>query len=519
MVEKKTIWGSTRYFIRIEPNTNLFSTSMDGLVSFYDTGGLINHRECNNLHEIVRTVQEFWSTILPPHETRVARWVEEYFTELGIQNDYNIILRLIKSEELIEQRIEDLILETTVINTAHFEEVFETDEKSKIIGVEVSTTHIPDDTYIQSELIQKLIEDNKYQVPNEVKSGKQFKLTNGETKNIDTNNSIDIGDSIGDITISSRLKNEYNEAITDIKIVDEIPYCFSIDDMTIEGIDIKPVIKKKEKILEIEWKIPEITPGSKAEIKYKMKQKINRTILEIIENKINVFNTFEEIVPSGLEFVANTKYINAHKKIVEELHIMDELPPEFDVLKSNPEAIPPRGIIEKARLKGVNIRWQQKNINPGQILEKTYSLDYFPYLFRGKKIVKDAEGNIILKAAKFIQPIDNEIGYRLVYILKCIRDVEEIISIEDAIPISHVITTKDPPDDQVMEQTNDEGKRIITWIADPPAKEQEKLLMIQISGDTQPLFETFKIYIGDKKETEIIKKESSIAREMTNLSW
>ncbi|MBA7548731.1 hypothetical protein ES705_41197 [subsurface metagenome] len=250
-----------------------------------------------------------------------------------------------------------------------------------------------------------------------------------------------------------------------------------------------------------------------------MKQKINRTILEIIENKINVFNTFEEIVPSGLEFVANTKYINAHKKIVEELHIMDELPPEFDVLKSNPEAIPPRGIIEKARLKGVNIRWQQKNINPGQILEKTYSLDYFPYLFRGKKIVKDAEGNIILKAAKFIQPIDNEIGYRLVYILKCIRDVEEIISIEDAIPISHVITTKDPPDDQVMEQTNDEGKRIITWIADPPAKEQEKLLMIQISGDTQPLFETFKIYIGDKKETEIIKKESSIAREMTNLSW
>ncbi|MCE7740354.1 MAG: hypothetical protein GPJ50_13345, partial [Candidatus Heimdallarchaeota archaeon] len=83
MAEQKSVWGSIRYFIKIEPYTNVFGTSMSGIVSFYDTHGLINEKECRNLQEIVNTVNEFWSTILAPHETRVARWIEEYLSETG----------------------------------------------------------------------------------------------------------------------------------------------------------------------------------------------------------------------------------------------------------------------------------------------------------------------------------------------------------------------------------------------------------------------------------------------------
>ena len=56
MAEQKSIWGSIRYFIKIDPYTNVFGTSMSGMVSFYDTHGLINEKECRNLHEIVNTV-------------------------------------------------------------------------------------------------------------------------------------------------------------------------------------------------------------------------------------------------------------------------------------------------------------------------------------------------------------------------------------------------------------------------------------------------------------------------------
>jgi len=119
MAERKPVWGSTRYFIEIEPDTNLFSTAMSGLVSFYDTRDLINEKECVNLHELVRTVYDFWATILAPHETRVARWIEEYLENMGIRSDYSLLLRLIRSEELIIQQLEEIILETIKIPTDH----------------------------------------------------------------------------------------------------------------------------------------------------------------------------------------------------------------------------------------------------------------------------------------------------------------------------------------------------------------------------------------------------------------
>ncbi|MHA1353136.1 MAG: hypothetical protein ACTSPP_10165 [Candidatus Heimdallarchaeaceae archaeon] len=110
MTTGKLLWGSTRYFINIEPNTNLFSTALGGTVSFHDKSGLINERVCKNLHEVVKTVFEFWATILAPHETRVARWIEEFLQELGINADYKLILRLLKTDTILEKPIEDLIV-------------------------------------------------------------------------------------------------------------------------------------------------------------------------------------------------------------------------------------------------------------------------------------------------------------------------------------------------------------------------------------------------------------------------
>ncbi|MHA1345215.1 MAG: hypothetical protein ACTSO3_02335, partial [Candidatus Heimdallarchaeaceae archaeon] len=180
MSEKQAIWGSARYFIKIDPYTNVFSTSMSALVSFFDIHGLINEKECRNLQEIARTVYEFWSTILAPHETRVARWIEEYLSEINIVGNYNLLLRLLRSDEDIAGDLDDLIKDTKSVATEDFEEAFEIPEDTKIIGHEITITRLPEDEYLRNELLQKLIEDNKYQIPITVKSRSQFKLPNGE---------------------------------------------------------------------------------------------------------------------------------------------------------------------------------------------------------------------------------------------------------------------------------------------------------------------------------------------------
>ena len=188
MSEKQPIWGSARYFMKIEPYTNVFSTSMSALVSFYDTHGLINEKECRNLQEIARTVFEFWSTILPPHETRVARWMVEYLSDINIVGNYNLLLRLLRSDEDIAEDLDDLIKDTKAVATEEFEEAFDIPEDTKIIGHEVTITRLPEDEYLRNELLQKILEDNKYQIPSTIKSRSKFKLSNGEIASAEKEN-------------------------------------------------------------------------------------------------------------------------------------------------------------------------------------------------------------------------------------------------------------------------------------------------------------------------------------------
>jgi hypothetical protein len=516
MADQKAIWGSTRYFIKIEPYTNVFGTSMSGIVSFYDTHGLINEKECRNLLEIVDTVNEFWSTILAPHETRVARWIEEYLIEIGIAGDYNLLLRLLRSDDLFAEDLDDIIKETREVDTEEIEKAFGVDEDSRILGHEITITRLPEDEYLRNELLQKLIEDNKYHVPSTVKSRSQFKLASGEVKTIEKENPLEVGETLKDVTLISGLKNEEKEAITDVEIIDEMPYCFAIENMEIGDLEIQPNKEKKEKVLEIIWEIPEIKPKEEVEINYKLSKRINRTILEIIQNEvIAVLNAFENISIAGLEFTSNVKYLNIHNRQLQELHIIDEIPPEFTIVKTNPEAIPPNAVVEKIKLKGINVRWKHKNVAANQALDKIYKLDYFPYLFRGKKIIQNKEGRTIFKAAKFIKSSERDMGYSILYVIKNIQgDVAEFISLADKFPASHAIVGKFPEDSQIMEQIDDAGDKIITWIVEPPPISKVTSVEVKVSGDTSPTFEMFQIFVGEKSEKEVLEKESSVSREL-----
>lgn len=516
MAEQKTIWGSTRYFIKIEPYTNVFGTSMSGMVSFYDTHGLINELECKNLQEIVKAVNDFWSTILAPHETRVARWIEEYLTETGVTADYNLLLRLLRAEELLAEDLEDLIASTKEVETETFEEAFETDEYNKIIGHEITITKLPEDEYLRKELLQKLIDDNRYMVPKKVKSRNQFKLANGEVKTTEKENPLGFGETLKDVTFTSGIKNVHDDKITEVEIIDEMPYCFEIENISIQDLEIDPKKEKKDKVLEIIWEIPELLPQEEVKIDYQLSKRINRTILEIMENEvIAVLNTFENINLTGLEFAARLKYLNIHNRQLQELHIVDDLPPEFTIIKTKPEALPPTGIVEKVKLKGINVRWAQKNVRAGQTVDKEYVLDYFPYLFRGKKVVQDKDGRTLFKLAKFIKSSEREMGYTIMYVIKNIRgDIDEFISLADKIPGDHTIVKKYPENAQIMEQTDDTGNKILTWIAEPPVAGKLNTVEVQISGDTPPTFDLFQVYVGDKTEVDVLEKESSVTREM-----
>jgi len=514
MAERKAIWGSTRYFIEIEPNTNLFNTAMSGLVQFFDTRDLLNEKECENLHELVRTVFDFWSTILPPHETRVARWLDEYFQNMGIRSDYGLLLRLIRAEEMIEEQLEDIVLETIKISTENLRAPFNIDDDINIIGRITKIKQLPEDEFVMNELIQKLIEINQIDVSSEIKGTHKFNIEEGKKKSIEIMKQVNIGETIGTYSIVTNVINRYDSKMTDIEIIDEIPYSYKILVTNVDKEGVKKDQVRGDESLLVKWKIPDLNPKDRVEITYHLKRRIDRVILELDEKEITILKTFENINPSDLEYTAKTGYVNTHSKEIKELYIADTIPPEFNILKTVPEAIAPQGIIERAKMKGITARWKHKNVKSEDTIEKKYILDYFSYLFRGKKLATDKEGNNILKCLKILQPSAREAGYRILYVIRALSHIEELISFTDKIPANHVIVNTSPAESQIMEETSDANYKYITWVTNPPRRNEDISVLLTVSGDTQPLFEMSQIRIGEKEEGEIEERETKIEREL-----
>ena len=513
MAERKPVWGSSRYFIEIEPDTNLFSTAMSGLVSFYDTRDLINEKECINLHELVRTVYDFWATILAPHETRVARWIEEYFENMGIRSDYSLLLRLIRSEEMIIQQLEEIILETIKIPTDHLSDLLEIDENTAIIGRQVKLQQLPEDELVMNELVQKVLDTHQIDVPTRIKGIHQFNLGD-ERKSVEIEKSINVGETIGSYTITSTIINRYDEPIKDVDVVDQIPYSYNVLMVECDNKEAKKEQEKSEDSLLMRWKLPELGPKERVNITYYVKRRINRIILEISENEITVLKTFENINPADLEYRAYTKYVNFHENQIKELYIADTIPPEFNILRTIPEAIAPQGIIERAKMKGITVRWKHTTVKPKELIEKSYQLDYFPYLYRGNKLVKDKDNRDIMKCLKILQPSTRGSGYKIVYVIRALEHLEDMISFTDRIPANHVLVSTEPAEAQILEETLDENQKSLTWVTNPPERYQDITVILSVSGDTQPLFELFSIELGDKKEAEILEKETNVEREL-----
>ncbi|NPD88444.1 MAG: hypothetical protein HGN29_06955 [Asgard group archaeon] len=513
MAERKPVWGSSRYFIEIEPDTNLFSTAMSGLVSFYDTRDLINEKECINLHELVRTVYDFWATILAPHETRVARWIEEYFENMGIRSDYSLLLRLIRSEEMITQQLEEIILETLKIPTDHLSDLLGIDENTVIIGRLIKLQQLPEDELVINELVQRVLDGHQVVVPNRIKGVHQFNLGD-EKKSVEIEKNINVGDTIGSYSIISTIINRYDEPIKDIDVVDQIPYSYNVLMVECDNKEAKKEQSKGEDSLLMRWKLSELGPKERVNITYYVKRRINRIILEFTENDITVLKTFENINPSDLEYRAYTKYVNSHEDQIKELYIADTIPPEFNILRTIPEAIAPQGIIERAKMKGITVRWKHTSVKPKELIEKSYHLDYFPYLYRGKKLVKDKENRDIMKCLKILQPSTRGSGYKIVYVIRALEHLEDMVSFSDRIPANHVLVNTEPAEAQIMEEIRDENQKSLTWVTNPPERNQDITVILTVSGDTQPLFEIFSVQLGEKTEVEILEKETNVEREL-----
>ena len=511
-IKGKQVWGSTRYFINIDLYTNVFSPSMSGLVSFYDTRGLIAEKDCRNLHELVRAVYEFWTTILPPHQTRVARWLEEYFTEMGIPSDYRLILRLIKTEEIAERPLEDLIEPSTEVDSSSYLEPMKIREDSNLRVLVTKLKQQIEDEFEITDIIQKVIEKNSLKLPNVIKRTYQFQL-GAEDVIHETEFNIEIGSKIGEYKVVTRFENIYGAEITNIKIVDLLPFSYKIEDI-VKSKERDYAIKRQKNGIEVVWTFDKLENNGVIAIEYHLSKRIKRTVLEIIGNEMYMIESFNDIEPHGLDFGAELYYSNIHANPVEYLFIFDEIPAEYKIIRTDPDAIPPIGMIEKPKMRGTIIRWKHKNIKPGDNLNKMYLMDYYPYVIRSVIKIRTKEGKELLKSLKLLKIMTGEQGYKIMYVIKALSNIEGVITLTDKIPQTDVIVNKEPAESQVLVDETGSKHKNITWVIDAPKENKYKKLLLYVTGSVTPLVGHMSIQLENIGDMAKVERVTSIKREL-----
>ncbi|MCG3217839.1 MAG: hypothetical protein KAR35_02475 [Candidatus Heimdallarchaeota archaeon] len=463
----KNISGSTRHSVLLIPQGDSFSLKMKFIVEFYELKRKTDSKEANNFIEAVNHVLEYWDSVTPVGimDTRFSVWLSDYLSDLKINYPYQEVLALVRG--LIGKTIDPstgtlvdvkaLVEEVKVVPSARFLSQVSPPKNVKIKVKHVKLTKLPEFEDDKFQIFTSLLDE--HQVLPEKTAKSKIKATGPDGKPIEITKENIIAPSLDPSVpeMTSTITNTYGGPITDLEVVDVIPYSYGVDLFDIGSFDLEPTFNPGDDGLEVKWSIDQLENGSTFEVTYKFQRRINRTILIHQDvHSINIINAYEPITKeTDTEFTSTGKYVNDNPSTLSELLIKDHIPKEFIIQNTMP-------LLEQSKEKiegeeGTTVLWEFKNVLPNQTLQESYWLEPYPYIIRAKReytIEGEEKGYTVVK---IIKPVYEMNGYDILIYVKGDRNKELVIY--DEIPIEFdVVEVTDFSPQPVEEKTADRKK-------------------------------------------------------------
>ena len=162
------------------------------------------------------------------------------------------------------------------------------------------------------EQIGSLLSVHRVEVKREIKN--KVLLTSASGEVIEEEKIIEVQESGGpedllQCNVQSGLENPFDDAIEEAILTDLIPYNFEITNIELNGKVVEELPDKSlsKEGLELTWKIQNIPPKEKVEIKYDLRRKISRTLIFILEGQVKIIKTHFNLSNIGLEGIYDAK--------------------------------------------------------------------------------------------------------------------------------------------------------------------------------------------------------------------
>ncbi|MHA2290314.1 MAG: hypothetical protein ACXABG_16125 [Promethearchaeota archaeon] len=233
----------------------------------------------------------------------------------------------------------------------------------------------------------------------------------------------------------TEIKNEYEEDLLDIEIVDQIPFRWEVVDFQT---DFALNDRKRTKDGTIfTWKAEKLVSGTKGTIEYVLRKRVERSIILRKERQVVVLNLYHSL-HQNLE--AQLNFVNTTGEQVQEILIEDVIPPELVVN----QAISPQEIraVRIPTHDSTLFRWIFSNLPPGD----TFSVNY---VFKEKPLTRQYITEVETESGKLIctkisQPLIDSFDCEYIWMYTIENMSANEITLNDRIPLDFNISLVDP---------------------------------------------------------------------------
>lgn len=188
------------------------------------------------------------------------------------------------------------------------------------------------------EQVSSLLTEHRVEIKTEVQNRAILVSATGEF--VELEQSTQIQEVKGEATAEGEAKitnilqtsidNPFDDYIEEAILTDLIPYNFEIEQIEINGEEVKelPDLTKLKDGLEVKWTLQNIPPKQKTEINYNLRRRVSRTIVFMLDEQLKFIKTHSKLTQLELEglYDAVMPFNNTYGKPLEGVVIEDIVP-------------------------------------------------------------------------------------------------------------------------------------------------------------------------------------------------
>ncbi len=363
--QQKNLLGTVSYSVKFELLQAL--TELENIyvrMSFFEHRAKLYEHIVDDFKGLITELGSFWldDAHMQIFPQRMAAWLADYLKEIGITRyTYEIILEMIR--KLAAER--DILAKLRAMlgdidpdvkpSLKHLDLDFKGKDSAEVVRSEVDKQIIAAPKAIDSSIIYV---DSAGKVQAIRAKQEISKEAPGSTA----------------LATSTAFENPLDISLTNVQINNVVPYHYKVMEASIAGFeDVQPKKKLLDEGLQLTWTLPEVKPKQKIQAEIDLERRISRSIIANISGKVDLIQTYFNIIPAGERYAAKSQFTNVYTAGINDLVIEDEIPLTFHLVDVDPTKNVQSFNPDRQRFENL-VKWQYAPVEIAHRLDHGYTL-------------------------------------------------------------------------------------------------------------------------------------------------